>query len=340
MVIDENWRWLIHGLSFLLALGFALWLTPRLREAALRFGITDKPDGKLKTHREPIPYLGGLAIYLAFLLSLALTFDFSREVLGLLLAGSIVVILGLLDDLGQLGPWTKLIGQSVAVLVLIKSGIYIKLIFLPEWLALGLSVLWLLGVTNAFNLIDIMDGLSAGTAAVAALVLFVVAELAGNGASATIALALAGSCLGFLRYNFQPARIYMGDTGSLFIGLMLGALAMDNPYTRYNDLGALCPALILGVPLFDMLFVMYIRWRRGLPVMLGSPDHVALRLRKWRLSTRGTVVTSYVVTALLGIAAIGMSLLPDIIWAAWMLAGLAVSAVACGALLKRIDMSL
>ena len=340
MLIEGNGRWLIHGLSFALALGIALWLTPRLREAALRFGITDKPDGKLKTHREPIPYLGGLAIYLAFLLSLALTFDFSREVLGLLLAGSIVVILGLLDDLGQLGPWTKLLGQSVAVLVLIKSGIYIQLVFLPEWLALALSVLWLLATTNAFNLIDIMDGLSAGTAAVAALVLFVVAELGGNESSATLALAMAGGCLGFLRFNFQPARIYMGDTGSLFIGLMLGALAMDLPYTRHNDLGALGPALILGVPLFDMLFVMYIRWRRGMPVMLGSPDHVALRLRRWRLSTRGTVITSYAVTALLGLAAVGMSLLPDEVQAAWVLGGLVLAALLSGALLKRIDMSL
>ncbi len=152
-------------------------------------------------------------------------------------------------------------------------------------------------MTNAFNLIDIMDGLSAGTAVVAALALLVVADLGGLISAAVILAALAGACAGFLRYNFQPARIYMGDTGALFLGLLLGALAMDNAYTERNLVAALAPAMILGVPLFDMLFVMYIRYRRGMPVMLGSPDHVALRLRKWRFTTRQTVLVSYGVTA-------------------------------------------
>jgi len=200
-------------------------------------------------------------------------------------------------------------------------------------------VVWMLAVTNAFNLIDIMDGLSAGTAMVAAVVLLVVADLDGGYFTATILAALAGSCLGFLRHNFEPARIYMGDTGSLFLGLMLGALAMDNAYTHHSRFGALAPALILGVPLFDMLFVMYIRWRRGLPVMLGSPDHVALRLRKWRLSTRQTVLLSYGVTAALGVAALGLTLLPQA-GALIILGGVAFLALVAGLCLKRIEMSL
>jgi UDP-GlcNAc:undecaprenyl-phosphate GlcNAc-1-phosphate transferase len=332
-------RWLYYLLTFGVAAVLATLMTPHIREAAIRFGIVDRPDGRLKTHREPVPYLGGLALCLAFLLSLALTFDFSDEVLGMLLAGSIVVILGLIDDLGQLGPWTKLAGQLVAILVLIKSGIYIKLAFLPEPAAIALSVLWLLAVTNAFNLIDIMDGLSAGTAMVAAVTLLVVAELGGGSTAATLLAGLAGSCLGFLRYNFQPARIYMGDTGSMFLGLLLGALAMDNAYTRFNPVAALAPALILGVPLFDMLFVMYVRWRRGLPVMLGSPDHVALRLRKWRLSTRQTVLASYAATVLLGAAAVVMTLL-SIQGALILLAALAATALLIAIALKRIDMGL
>jgi UDP-GlcNAc:undecaprenyl-phosphate GlcNAc-1-phosphate transferase len=249
------------------------------------------------------------------------------------------VLLGLVDDLGQLGPWTKLAGQGVAVLVLIKSGVYIKLTFVPLPLALALSVLWLLAVTNAFNLIDIMDGLSAGTAAVAALTLMVVAELNGGWLPATMLAALAGACVGFLRSNFQPARIYMGDTGSLFIGLMLGALAMDNAYTGRNPVAALGPALILGVPLFDMLFVMYVRWRRGMPVMLGSPDHVALRLRKWRLTTRQTVLVSYGATALLGAAAVTMMVVPQQ-GALAVLGGLALAGLTLALWLRRIDMSL
>jgi UDP-GlcNAc:undecaprenyl-phosphate GlcNAc-1-phosphate transferase len=332
-------RGLLQFLTFVSATGLAVWLTPRVREAAIRFGIVDRPDGRLKSHKEPVAYLGGLAIYLSFLLALALTVRFSRETLGLLLAGSIVVLIGLVDDLGSLRPWTKLAGQTVAVLVLVKSGIYIKLTFLPESLAIVLSIVWLLACANAFNLIDIMDGLSAGTAMVASMGLIVVANLGGNDDAALVLAALAGSCLGFLRYNFEPARIYMGDCGSLFLGLMLGATAMNNAYTRTNPLAAVAPALILGVPLFDMLFVMYIRRRRGLPVMLGSPDHVALRLRKWKLTTRQTVVGSYAATAVLGVAALGMSAV-SLTAAAWILSGVAVVALGTAAWLKTIDMSL
>ncbi|NIL99638.1 MAG: undecaprenyl/decaprenyl-phosphate alpha-N-acetylglucosaminyl 1-phosphate transferase [Acidobacteria bacterium] len=332
-------RWLSYALTFALAAVLSAVLTPRVRRAAIRFGIVDRPDGRLKNHREPIPYLGGLAICLSFLLTVALTFSFGEEVLGLLLAGSIVVILGLIDDLGQLGPWTKLSGQLMAILVLIKSGIYIKLTFLPEPLAIALSVLWLVGITNAFNLIDIMDGLSAGTAMVAALVLAVVSDLNAGVVSATLLVAIAGSCLGFLKYNFEPARIFMGDTGSMFLGLLLGALAMSNSYTERNPIAALAPALILGVPIFDMLFVMVIRRLRGLPIMLGSPDHVALRLRKWRWSTRQTVVASYVATAALGGAAITMTLV-SLRGALIVLGAVSAAALVVGILLKRIDMSL
>ncbi len=331
--------WWIYGLTFVLAAGLAAWLTPRVRRAALRFGIVDRPDGRLKTHAEPVAYLGGLAIGLAFLLAVSLTFEFQRDVLGMLLAGSIVVVLGLVDDLGGLGAWTKLFGQGIAVWVLIKAGIAIELVFLPAWAALPLSVLWLLATTNAFNLIDIMDGLSAGTAAVAACVLLVFAHLDGSVSSATLLAALAGACAGFLRYNVAPAKIYMGDTGSMLLGLMLGALSMSNAYTERNALAAIAPALVLGVPLFDMVFVMYIRYRRGLPVMLGSPDHVALRLRKWRLSTRQTVAASWAATALLGGAALAMSLLA-LEGAATVLGVVVVLALAGGFLLNRIDMKL
>jgi len=332
-------RWLSYVLTFALAAVLSAVLTPRVRDAAIRFGIVDKPDGRLKNHRQPIPYLGGLAICLSFLLTVALTFSFSEEVLGLLLAGSIVVILGLIDDLGQLGPWTKLSGQLIAILVLIKSGIYIKLTFLPEPLAILLSVVWLLAITNAFNLIDIMDGLSAGTAMVAAVVLAVVSDLHDGALSATLLLALAGSCLGFLKYNFEPARIFMGDTGSMFLGLLLGSIAMSNSYTARNPVAALAPVLILGVPIFDMLFVMVIRRMRGLPIMLGSPDHVALRMRKWRWTTRQTVVASYAVTAGLGAAAITMTLV-SLDGALIVLGLVSGTALVCGVLLKRIDMSL
>ena len=331
--------WLVPLLTFALAALLSAWFTPRVRAAAIRFGIVDRPDGRLKTHAEPVAYLGGLAIYLSFLVAIAFTVPFDRHVLGLLLAGSIVVLVGLIDDLGSLTPWTKLAGEAVAIFVLVKSGIYIKLTFLPEPVAIAVSVLWLFACANAFNLIDIMDGLSAGTATVAAISLIAVAAWNERAGSVLVLAALAGACLGFLRHNFQPASIYMGDCGSLFLGLMLGATAMDNAYTQTNRLAALAPALILGLPLFDMLFVMYVRFRRGLPVMLGSPDHVALRLRRWRLSTRQTVVASYVTTGVLGGAALAMS--AATLYAAGLILGaVVVASVGVALWLYTIDMSL
>src|SRR5262249_29082104 len=192
--------------AFGLALVIALYTTPLLRKAAIRFGIVDRRDGGLKRQAEPVPYLGGIAIYLSFLLALTATLRFdSTEVLGLLLAGAIVVILGLIDDFGVLSPWVKLAGQVVAVLTLINASIYIKLAFIPQWLAVGLSFAWLLAITNAFNLIDVMDGLAAGVAAAAALVLFAVAVLNGRATYAVLLAALCGALVGFLRFNFEPA---------------------------------------------------------------------------------------------------------------------------------------
>ena len=333
--------WLLQCLlAFGLALVISLYTTPLMRMAALRFGIVDRPDGRLKQHAEPVPYLGGLAIYLSFLLALTATRRFdSTEVLGMLLAGAIAVILGLIDDLGVLSPGIKLAGQVVAVLALINASVYIKLGFLPPPLAIILSFLWLLGIINAFNLIDVMDGLAAGVAAAASFILFLIAAVNGRQMAAILLAALCGALVGFLRYNVQPARIYMGDTGSMFIGLMLGALAMNNSYTRQNLVASVAPVVILGVPIFDMLFVMYVRFRRGLPVFLGSPDHFALRLRKWRLTTRQTVTASWAATVALGGLAIAM-MLSEAPVALAILAGIALASMVLALLLRRIDMSL
>jgi UDP-GlcNAc:undecaprenyl-phosphate GlcNAc-1-phosphate transferase len=250
-----------------------------------------------------------------------------------------MLVLGLVDDLGGLSPRAKLMGQLVAVIVLLKAGIFIQLTFLPLWLRIVLSALWMLSVINAFNLIDVMDGLSASVGAVAALILAAVSVGNGRLDAAAILLALAGALLGFLRFNWSPARIYLGDAGSLLVGLVLGALAMNNSYTLENRLAALAPALILGVPLFDMLFVMWVRWRRGLPVMLGSPDHVALRLRRWRLSVRATVLANLAVTALLGACAVAMMFL-DLQGALLTLGGLVAAGLVAALWLYRLDLRL
>ena len=323
-------------LTFVMACAFALYGVPLARQAALKYGIVDAPDGRLKHQREPVPYFGGLAIYLAFLMSLAFTFEFRHDVLGIVLSGTIVVMLGLIDDFGVLTPWTKLTGQLLAVFVLIKSGIRIEIAALPDWLDLVLTLFWMIGLINAFNLLDIMDGLSAGVGAVSASALLVVALLQGDQTIAFMLAALIGSLLGFLKYNWQPARIYMGDTGAMFIGLLLGAMAMIGKYPSGHPLSLLTPVFILGIPIFDTLFVMYIRSRRGLPIFWGSPDHIAIRLRHWGLSVSQTVMISYAATAF--VAGVGLLMMSVSQEAAWVLClGTAGALLVATFILQQID---
>ena len=328
----------LYVLTFILALLLALYGVPLARRAALRFNIVDVPDGRLKHQREPVPYFGGLAIYLAFLMSLAFTFEFRHDVLGVVLAGTIIVMLGLIDDFGVLTPMTKLAGQLLTVFVLIKSGIRIQIAALPDWLDLILTVLWMIGLINAFNLLDIMDGLSAGVGVICAGFLFIVAVLNGDQAIAFLLMALIGSLLGFLRYNWQPATIYMGDTGAMFIGLMLGALSMIGQYPSSHPLSLLAPVFILGVPIFDTLFVIYIRSLRGLPVFMGSPDHIAIRLRHWGLSVPQVVLISYVCAIVIGSVGLMMMLVSQ--ETALVLCGLTLLLFGAAAVvLTRVDMT-
>jgi UDP-GlcNAc:undecaprenyl-phosphate GlcNAc-1-phosphate transferase len=329
---------ILLALTFLMAVLLSIYGVPLARRAALKFGIVDSPDGRLKHQREPVPYLGGLAIYLAFLVSLAFTFEFRQDVLGIVLSGTLIVMLGLIDDFGVLSPGTKLAGQFLAVFVLIKSGIRIEIASLPDWIDIALTVFWMIGIINAFNLLDIMDGLSAGIGVISAAFLCVVAILNGDQTIAFMLAALMGSLLGFLRYNWRPASIYMGDSGAMFIGLMLGALSMIGKYTEGHSVSLLSPVLILGMPIFDTLFVMYIRFLRGLPVFLGSPDHIAIRLRHWGLSVSQVVLLSYVGAAVLGgIGLLVMAVPQDVavILSGVTMMGLAAAAVA----LTRVNVS-
>ena len=336
MVLNPNPY--LYFFIFMLALCSCLYITPIVISAALTYDIVDRPDGNLKQHQRPVAYLGGIAIYLSFLATLALTFDFSREVLGLLLAATIVILLGIIDDLKPLGPKVKLFGQIIAVFVLIKCGIHIKIAIVPDWLDMLMTVVWMLAVINAFNIIDIMDGLSAGTAMIASLILFVIAVITAHSMMAVMSLALAGALLGFLRYNFQPAKIYLGDAGSMFIGLMLGTLAMIGVYTEHNQAGYLAPLVILGVPLYDIMLVMYLRWRKGMSVIQGSPDHFALRLRKGGLSTRQTVLITYAAAGLLGAAGLGMELAHTAVLCVQIFLGIVACGLALTLWIKRITM--
>jgi UDP-GlcNAc:undecaprenyl-phosphate GlcNAc-1-phosphate transferase len=246
-------------------------------------------------------------------------------------------MVGLIDDFGAMTPLQKLLGQTLAALVLIKSGIYIKLEFLPIWVAIPLTVLWILAVSNAMNIIDIMDGLASGVSVIAALSIAIANFMAGRSAVAFLSLVLAGSVLGFLRHNFHPAKIYLGDAGSLFIGFMLAALSMNAGYTRANLLAVVSPILILGIPIFDLMLVMWIRWRRGIPMMKGSPDHFALRLRRMKLSVRETAITTYIIGAILSTVALLMSQL-RLEWAVATMGGTLSFACLSAYLLMKVDM--
>lgn len=295
----------------MLAFLLALYGTPVARSAALRFGVVDAPDGKLKNQEEAVPYLGGLSIYLAVLIPLCLFYTFDARILAILLSGTLVLLLGLIDDFGVLTPIAKFLGQIIAATVLIKGDVVIKIASFPPWVNLGLTVFWIIGMTNAINIIDIMDGLAAGIALIAALCLFVVAVINGHDMIAMFTITLVASLAGFLRYNFRPARIYMGDAGSMFLGLSLGALAIIGDYSARNPLATFNPLLIFGVALFDTCYVMILRSIKGRSMFLGSKDHFAIRLRFLGWPVVRVVLFSYLISCFLsGLALWNMFLTP------------------------------
>jgi UDP-GlcNAc:undecaprenyl-phosphate GlcNAc-1-phosphate transferase len=203
-----------------------------------------------------------------------------------------------------LTPAAKFIGQIIAAFVLIKGGIVIRIETFHPFLNLALTVLWIIGMTNAMNIIDIMDGLCAGISLVASFCLFLVAALKGDELIAIFALTLTGSLAGFLRYNFRPARIYMGDTGSMFLGLCLGALAIIGDYSDVNKLAFFNPLLIFGVAIFDTIYVVILRTLKGRSPFLGSKDHFAIRLKFAGWPVTRIVVGSYIAASLLSVLAL------------------------------------
>ncbi|HUX07702.1 MAG TPA: MraY family glycosyltransferase [Acidobacteriota bacterium] len=318
------------GFAFLLAGVLSYYLTPVVRAAAIRFGIVDRPDGQLKQHEQPVAYLGGVAVFLALLLSTSLAYDFDRTILGIMLGTTIIIILGLVDDFGVLSPSVKIGGQLVALWLLIKAGISVKLVWLPEPVNWLITLLWVIGVTNAFNLIDIMDGLASGIALIACVFLAIVSFLNGNYLIAAFTVALAGSLIGFLPYNLRPASIYLGDTGSMAIGFVLAALTINERYTVINErIGILAPVVILGIPIFETAFLVIVRSLKRIPVLRGSPDHFAIRLRRLGWGIRRIVITVYAAGFLLGLLGLVVVYTPGVV-AATVVALTAVVALAFG----------
>ena len=293
---------------FIFSVFISLGLTPLFRKIALHSRFMDTPSGQLKKHTAPIPYLGGLAIYFTFLLGIlsALVLDPPPDfgkILALVVGGTIVAILGLADDLFSLSPAVKFFFQIAAAGLLVVFGM--KLEFMPghPLAAAILTIFWVVAVTNALNLIDIMDGLAGGVAVIACLGFVFVPFLGGQSYVPLTAAALGGSVLGFLPYNYQPARIYMGDSGALFIGFVLAGIAMGHGYSQINMVALCAPLFILGIPLYDTALVMVLRFMKGRSMFRGSNDHLALRLRALGFTVKQAVHSLWAASFLLAAAA-------------------------------------
>ncbi|MDZ7291140.1 MAG: undecaprenyl/decaprenyl-phosphate alpha-N-acetylglucosaminyl 1-phosphate transferase [candidate division KSB1 bacterium] len=328
---------LVYCYLFLFAFMLASLFVPWVRRLAFHLNMIDQPEGR-KAHDRPTPLLGGLAIYTAFSLALlvqiiaylllrnslwfsnyfpflAIQFRHFTEVLPQLLAmgigATMMVILGLIDDYRGMGFSYKIkfVFQIMAAGILVVAGI--RTDFMPSILLNSIvTVAWVVGITNAFNLLDNMDGLSAGIAGIAAAIFFVITAAQGQVFSAMIFSLFLGATLGFLLHNFYPAKIFMGDTGSLFLGYVLAALSITSSYVvpqSINLLPVLTPLLILSLPIFDTLSVMIIRYRERRPLFIGDRRHFSHRLVELGMSQRGAVIFIYLVALSIGAAA---SLLP------------------------------
>ena len=344
VLVTSAW---LHVATFLGATMFSLLLVPTVREFARSRQIHDNPGGH-KSHRSPVPYLGGVAMALSFSaamvvgvavwrsarlengdLNLALGNlttqgdGLVRELVVMLGVALLFSLMGLVDDLRGLSPWLRFfVGLGLATSVVL-FGISLNSP-LPAWADGVISVVWILGMTNAFNLLDNIDGLAAGTAAVASGAFFFIAVINEQQFSALLAIGLAGAMLGFLRSNFHPASIYMGDAGSLFIGFMMAYLGLKMRTTVTEIPQLFAPVVVLGVAVLDTTVVVVSRVRRGVSPFTGGQDHLSHRFLRLGLSVRRSVTSLLVASVALGVLAVGLSEAPAGV-GYWILAAAVVS---------------
>jgi UDP-GlcNAc:undecaprenyl-phosphate/decaprenyl-phosphate GlcNAc-1-phosphate transferase len=321
--------------QFGIAFGISAALTPLVARWARAHGIVAQPRQD-RWHRQPTAMLGGVAIYVA---STAVILAFAQRdtrLLGLVGGGTLLFLTGLIDDFRHLRPHTKLIAQILAGCVLIFSGVQIG----TPWIALlsiPLTILWVVGITNAFNLLDNMDGLSAGTALIASLFMTAFAVEVGNLGLAGLCLCVGGAALGFLIYNVNPARIFMGDSGSMYLGFTLSGITLLGSREMASDIFfvLLIPAAIMGLPIFDTALVTVVRTLEGRPLSQGGRDHLSHRLVAVGLSERQSVLVLYVLAAAFG--SLGIVARMAGAWLSLLLAGVyIVIAVLLGAFLAQV----
>lgn len=293
-----------------LAILITLVLTPVIKRIAIRIGLVEYPDER-RVHTAPLPLGGGVGIYISFWLTIFLSGNWTSHLIGILLASTIILLTGLIDDKWQLSPALKLAGQLLASIVLVISGTQIQyvtnpfggMVHLAVW-GIPITLLWLVSITNIVNFIDGLDGLAAGVVVIACAPMVGIALLMEQPFAAMLAIVLAGSVLGFLPYNFNPARIIMGDSGALFLGFVLGAISIEGALKGPTAIALAVPILALGLPIIDTVFAVVRRFRAGRPVYEADKGHVHHRLLAIGYTQRQAVVLLYALSGVLGAAAL------------------------------------
>ncbi|AMX82290.1 UDP-phosphate N-acetylglucosaminyl 1-phosphate transferase [Geobacillus subterraneus] len=302
-----------YFLTLLLCFFASVTITPLVKKLAFIVGATDRPNQR-KVHQKIMPRLGGLAIYIAFVIGVLVLDPDNAVEIPILLGSVIIIITGMLDDLIELSPKLKLAGQLFAAFVVVVfGGIQVEYINLPFGsqlhfgvLSIPLTILWIVGITNAINLIDGLDGLAAGVSAIALVTVTWMAFLKGDLFVAGMSIILIGSILGFLVYNFHPAKIFMGDTGALFLGYMISVLSLLG-FKNVTAISFIIPVIILGVPISDTFFAIIRRLLKRQPLSAPDKSHLHHCLLRLGYSHRQTVLIIYGVSALFGLIAVILS---------------------------------
>lgn len=297
--------------AILTAAGISCCVTPFVKWLARKVGAMDVPKDKRRMHNRPIPRMGGLGIFLGFLISFLIFGKLNTELRGILIGATIIVALGIVDDIKALRAIPKFLVQIIAAVIVVCHGCRIENFLgweLPVWLSCFATVIWIVMLTNAVNFIDGLDGLAAGVSAISAGSMLVVALLLVPEANATLSAlilaAILGGCIGFIPYNFNPASIFMGDTGSTFLGFMLASVSVFGLFKTYAMISFAVPFLVLGLPLFDICFAVIRRLAKGQSPMHADRGHVHHRLIDMGFSQKQAVMISYLITVVLGICAV------------------------------------
>jgi len=291
----------------IISLVSSLALVPVARWLSFKFGVLDHPKSR-KIHKEPMPTLGGLAMYAAFVIGTLSSLDYNVQLKGVLVGSSIILFVGLIDDIRHLRASIRLVAQIVASIIVISSGVVIK-VFPNYYLNAIITIIGLIGITNALNFLDNMDGLAGGLAAICCFGITAIAYRTSQKWLVFLSISLLGSTLGFLRYNFKPAKIFMGDSGSTFLGFTLAAMAIMASWSQYSIVSITIPVLILGVMIFDTTLITILRVVEGKVhnfrewLEHADTDHLSHRLTDLGFTQRETVMFLYICNlVLIGVA--------------------------------------